>query len=198
MYKILYTKHRQKQKFMASYSETFTFAELDNLTGVRRASRDLLEKQGVSLTGKAKTELGGAAAEQAVNAQIALSKGIEAMKKGTVMEALSYFVQSQSYDPQLAEAASRVNIVSADISSGNIGADARNDITWRKAWLERLTECEQWVTNYVRKPAAFTGLPPAAAIPVPGRFRRKPGPPIKVAAAQNAGVRAYYPWFLVF
>ncbi|MDR0708871.1 MAG: leucine-rich repeat protein [Spirochaetaceae bacterium] len=142
----------------ASYSGTCSFAELDNLTGIRRASRDLLEKLGVSLTEKGKTELDGAAAEQAVNAQIALSKGIEAMKKGTVVEALSYFVQSQSYDPQLAEAASRVNIVSANISSGNIGADARNDIAWRKAWLERLTECEQWVTNYVQQTPVPTYL----------------------------------------
>ncbi|MDR2093901.1 MAG: tetratricopeptide repeat protein [Treponema sp.] len=143
---------------VAPYSGTFTFAELDNLIGVRRASRDMLEKLGVSLTDKAKTELGGAAAEQVVNAQIALSRGIEAMKKGTVVEALSYFVQSQSYDPQLAEAANRVNIVSANISSGNIGADARNDIAWRKAWLERLTECEQWVTNYVRNTPVPTYL----------------------------------------
>jgi tetratricopeptide (TPR) repeat protein len=142
----------------ASYSGTCSFAELDNLTGIRRASRDLLEKLGVSLTEKAKTELGGAAAEQAVNAQIALSKGIDAMKKGTVVEALSYFVQSRSYDPQLAEAASRANIVSANISSGNIGEDARNDIVWRKAWLERLTECEQWVTNYVRNTPVPTYL----------------------------------------
>jgi tetratricopeptide (TPR) repeat protein len=142
----------------ASYSGTCSFAELDNLTGVRRASRELLEKLGVALSEKAKTELGGAAAEQAVNAQVALSKGIEAIKKGTVVEALSYFVQSRSYDPQLAEAASRANIVSANISSGNIGADARNDIAWRKAWLERLTECEQWVTNYVKNTPVPTYL----------------------------------------
>jgi tetratricopeptide (TPR) repeat protein len=142
----------------ATYSGTCTFPELDNLTGVRRASRDLLEKLGVALTEKAKSELDGAAEEQAVNAQVALSKGIEALRKGTVVEALSYFVQSQSYDPQLTEAASRVNIVSANISSGNIGADARNDIVWRRAWLERLTECEQWVTNYVRDTPAPTFL----------------------------------------
>jgi tetratricopeptide (TPR) repeat protein len=142
----------------ASYSGTCSFAELDNLTGVRRASRELLEELGVALSEKAKTELDGAAAEQAVNAQVALSKGIEAIKKGTVVEALSYFVQSRSYDPQLAEAVSRANIVSANISSGNIGADARNDIAWRKAWLERLTECEQWVTNYVKNTPVPTYL----------------------------------------
>ena len=99
------------------------------MTGVRRASRKLLEDLGVTLTGQAKAELDGPATEQAAGAQLALSKGIEAMRKGTVVEALSYFIQSSNIDPDLAEAASRVNIVSADISSGNrgnIGEDTRN------------------------------------------------------------------------
>jgi hypothetical protein len=40
-----------------SYSGTCTIAELDNLTGVRRASLNLLEKMGVALTERARTEL---------------------------------------------------------------------------------------------------------------------------------------------
>jgi hypothetical protein len=46
---------------VATYSGTFTFAELDNLTGVRRASLELLQKMGVELTEKARQELAGAA-----------------------------------------------------------------------------------------------------------------------------------------
>jgi uncharacterized protein (TIGR02145 family) len=37
--------------------------------------------------------------------------------------------------------------MAANISSGNIGADARNDIAWRKAWVERLTEAEKYFDN---------------------------------------------------
>jgi uncharacterized protein (TIGR02145 family) len=37
--------------------------------------------------------------------------------------------------------------MAANISSGDIGAVARNDIAWRKAWVERLTEAEKYFDN---------------------------------------------------
>jgi hypothetical protein len=83
-----------------------------------------------------------------VQAQIALAKGITAQKQGTVVEALSYFIQATNYNPALTEAASRMNTLNANISSGNIGLDARNDIEWRKRWIERLTETEQYFDNF--------------------------------------------------
>jgi membrane-associated protease RseP (regulator of RpoE activity) len=43
-----------------------------------------------------------------------------------------------------------VNITTANITSGNIGEDTRNAIAWRRAWVQRLTECDQYVENYVR------------------------------------------------
>jgi hypothetical protein len=110
----------------------------------------LLGQLGVKLTGAGKRELTAAANTRQVQAETALSKGIDALKKGTVVEALSYFIQSSSIDPQLTEAVSRVSIVRADISSGNIGVDRRNDIAWRRAWVAQLTECEQYVTNYIK------------------------------------------------
>jgi formylglycine-generating enzyme required for sulfatase activity/TolB-like protein len=137
-------------KTAASYSGTCTFSELDSLAGVRRAARKLLEGLGVALTGQAQAELDGPATEQAVSAQIALSRGIAAMRNGTVVEALSYFIQSAGIDPGLAEAASRMDIVRADISSGNIGKDTRNEIAWRRRWVERLEECDNYVANYIK------------------------------------------------
>ncbi|GAB6392021.1 MAG: leucine-rich repeat protein [Treponematales bacterium] len=142
----------------ASYSGTCTFAELETLSGVRRASLDLLQKLGVEPTERAKTELGQAATANQAAAQVALAKGIEAMKQGTVVEALSYFIQSSSADPQLAEAASRVNIVSANISSGNVGDDTRNDIKWRDAWVARLAECDAWIADYRKNTPVATNL----------------------------------------
>jgi len=136
---------------IASYSGTFTFAELDNLTGIRRASLELLQKMGITLTALAQGELTKAETENRVNAQIALAQGITAQQRGTVVEALSYFIQSTNYDPNLVEAASRMNILSANISSGNIGQDTRNDIAWRRQWVERLQETENFFTNYVKE-----------------------------------------------
>ena len=135
----------------ASYSETFTRAELEDFTGIRRASLDLLEKLGVAPTERTRQELGSAATDNHINAQTALAQGINSQRHGTVVEALSYFIQSTNYDPSLAEAASRMNILSANISSGNIGEDTRNDIAWRRQWTERLREAETFFADYTRE-----------------------------------------------
>ena len=134
----------------ASYSGTFTFAELDNLTGIRKASLELLQKMGVTLTATAKGELAGAAMDNHVNAQTALARGITAQRQGTEVAALSYYFQAAAYDSSLREAANRSSILNANISSGNIGADVRNDIAWRRQWVERLTETEQYFDSFNR------------------------------------------------
>jgi len=125
---------------IATYSGTFSFAELDNLTGIRRASLELLQKVGVSLTEEARKELAGAAEANQISAQTALAKGVTAQRAGTEVAALSYFYQAASFDPALKEAVKRSTIVAANISSGNLGVDLRNDILWRKKWMARLKE----------------------------------------------------------
>jgi hypothetical protein len=132
----------------ASYSGTFTFAELDNLTGIRRASLELLQKMGITLTAQAKEELTKAAMDNHVNAQTTLAKGITAQKQGTEVAALSYYFQAASFDPSLLEAVNRSSILNVNISSGNIGDNARNDIQWRKDWVARLTETEQFLDSF--------------------------------------------------
>jgi len=132
----------------ASYSGTFTFAELDNLTGIRRASLDLIQKMGVTLTAQAKEELTRAAMDNHVNAQTSLAKGITAQKQGTEVAALSYYFQAASFDPSLLEAVNRSSILNANISSGNIGDNVRNDIQWRKQWVDRLTETEKFFDSF--------------------------------------------------
>jgi cyclase len=132
----------------ASYSGTFTFWELDNLTGIRRASLDLLQKMGVALTAKAQGELSGEAAANHVNAQTAFARGITAQRQGTEVAALSYYFQAATFDPSMMEAANRSSVLNANISSGNMGNDVRNDIQWRKEWVARLKETEQFFDNF--------------------------------------------------
>jgi TolB-like protein len=134
----------------ASYTGNCSIAEFDNFTGIRRASAELLSQMGINLTDKAKQELSAVSSQQAVNAQSALAQGITAQKSGTVVEALSYYIQSANYDPGLAEAASRLNILTANVTSGNIGANVRNDIQWRKDWIDRLKEAEAYYANYTK------------------------------------------------
>jgi hypothetical protein len=133
----------------ASYSGTCTFAELDNLTGIRRASSDLLQKIGVELTERAKAELAGAAAANHVDAQTSLAQGITAQKSGAVVKALSYYYQAESFEPALLEAADRAGTMSAEISGGNIGENVRNDIQRRKEWQKLLTEAEDYFSKHI-------------------------------------------------
>jgi TolB-like protein len=134
----------------ASYSGTFTFAELDNLTGIRKASLELVQKMGVALTAQAREQLAGAATENQVQAQTALARGIAAQRQGTEVAALSYYFQAAAYDPSLMEAASRFSILNTSIISGNIGDDVRSDIQWRRDWVARLTETEQFFDSFNR------------------------------------------------
>ena len=141
----------------ASYSGTFTFAELDNLTGVRRASLELLRKMGVALSAKAKEELAGAAAENRVNAQTALAKGVTAYREKSEVAALSYYFQAAAFDPSLMEAVNRSSKLNANITSGSMGDNIRNDIQWRKDWVARLTEAEQFFDKFYKtEPTPYT------------------------------------------
>jgi len=135
----------------AAYSGSCTIAELDDFTGIRKASLELLTQMGVTLTSAARSELSGAASRESVNAQTALAQGITSQKGGTVVEALSRYIQANDYDPSLAEAASRLNILSVNVSSGNIGEDVRNDLQWRDQWVARLKECEEFYANYIKE-----------------------------------------------
>ena len=127
----------------AAYSGTFSAAELENLTGVRRVSLELLQKVGVKLTDNARQELAGAVEANEVSAQTALAKGVTAQRAGTEVTALSYYYQAANFNPSLKEAVKRSSVAAASISSGNIGADIRNDIEWRKKWAAKLKETEE-------------------------------------------------------
>ncbi|MDR2694442.1 MAG: leucine-rich repeat protein [Chitinispirillales bacterium] len=127
----------------ASYSPTpISPIALENLSAIKAASADLLRQLGVELTGAAQGELRQAANTARIQAEAALARGIAAQRQGTSVAALSYFFQAAAFDSSLFEASKRSSVMAADISSGNIGADVRNDIAWRKSWVARLTETE--------------------------------------------------------
>jgi len=134
----------------ASYSGTVSIAELDNLIGVRRASLDLLQKMGVQLTAQARTELTKAPTTDQVNALSAMAQGITAQRQGTEVAALTYFFQAAAFDASLVEAVNRTNVLSANISTGNIGANVRNDIAWFDSWKAKLTETETYINDMLR------------------------------------------------
>jgi len=150
-YLLQLTVNRNSNKTTAAvYSGTASLAELENFTGIRLASMELLTKMGVALTVQARGELTRSAAANSVTAQIATARGIVAQRQGTEVAALSYYFQAAAFDPSLAEAVSRSSILNANISSGNIGDNIRNDIQWRRDWVARLTETEQYFDSFNR------------------------------------------------
>jgi tetratricopeptide (TPR) repeat protein len=130
-------------------------SDLENLAAIKEATAELLKQLGVLLTDAGLRELMSAANRAQVKAETALAKGIEAQRQGTVVEALSYSIQANNYNAGLLEAANRMNILAADISSGNIGQDTRNDIAWRRQWAARLQEAEAFFSNTVKGPQPF-------------------------------------------
>jgi len=141
----------------ASYSpKPVSPTAIENLSALKDASIDLLGQLGVKLTATGLQELKSAANMNRVQAETALAKGVTAQKQGTEVAALSYYFQAAAIDPTMLEAISRSTAVSANISSGNIGADLRNDIQWRKDWIARLTETEQYFDNLLKTTPLFT------------------------------------------
>ena len=130
----------------ASYSpKAVSLLALEDLSAVKEASADLLGQLGVSLTGAGLGELKRVESAAKIQAETMLARGISAQKQGTEVAALSYFFQAAILDPSLAEAVNRSSVMAANVSSGNIGEDARNDVAWRKSWVKRLEEAEQYI-----------------------------------------------------
>jgi len=128
----------------ASYSpRAVTPDALENLSALKEASADLLKQLGVNLTAAQLAELKGPVTTIQIQAQTALAHGVVAQRQGTSVAALSYYYQAAAFDPTLVEAVNRSSVMSANISGTNLGENIRNDILWRKNWVENLKETEE-------------------------------------------------------
>jgi hypothetical protein len=125
----------------------YSYADLQNSSAVNKAAEELLIKMGIELTDLGKKRLYNTNIPD-IGAEIALSKGIEAQRNGNIGQALSYYYNAISFLPSLAEAKSRVSIVSNNVSAGNIGENARNAIAYRNAWKKTLDECDAFFVDH--------------------------------------------------
>lgn len=103
----------------ASYTGDCTIAELDNLSGIKKASEKLLEGMDVKLTDAAKAELSGASAESYVGAQTALARGITAEKSGNLVDALIHYYEAEAYNEKFGDEAAWLKSLSQAIKTGN-------------------------------------------------------------------------------
>lgn len=135
----------------ATFNDNFQIEQIDDLSGIRKAANGILGQMGIQLTAAGQMALMEPASSSQIRAQNALARGVTAQRQGTEVAALSYYFQAASYDPSLLEAVNRSSILNANISSGSMGDNIRNDIAWRDQWVERLTETEQFFDNFNRK-----------------------------------------------
>jgi len=103
----------------AAYSGSCTIAELDNFTGIRRASLELLTQMGVALTASARNELSGAASRNTIDSQTALAQGIVSQQSGNEFEAMLSFFDARTLDASLSEAATRISSASTTLANNN-------------------------------------------------------------------------------
>jgi hypothetical protein len=172
----------------AAYTGSCTAAELENLTGIKKASAELLAALGVTLTDAGRTGLLGVTSAN-VQAETALARGVTAQRSGTVIEAMSYYYEAARFDPSLAEAANRNSNLTESITSGNIGQDVRANIQQYKeqrdayintlnTWTKTLNEAVTFFKTHppyeiIYDPALTQGKIDYANETVPISFRLK-------------------------
>jgi len=128
---------------------------IENLSAVREATANLLGQLGVTLTVRGRQELTRTMDIASVQAQTALARGITAQREGLEVEALSHFIQAGVYNPELWEAEDRLEILTAGLARTAFGAGARQDIAWRRQWIERLQETEDFFVSYTQRQSYF-------------------------------------------
>jgi len=146
---------------VASYSATITAAELDNLSGVRKASLDLMQKMGVAPTERTRVSLSGAAAASEANAQRALSQGIAAQKGGNEFQAMINYFEARTFDPTIPEASARTTRAQTTLAanngnnSGSARASVMSEIERRKEAIRQETERKRNIEAVLDKATAF-------------------------------------------
>gem|GEM_PF-1024278 len=128
---------------------------LEDLSAVRAATIDILGQLGVNLTARGRQELERTPNMAAVQAQTALARGITAQREGLEAEALSHFIQANVRDPELQEAEDRLDIMTVGLARSDFGTGARQDIAWRRQWMERLEETEYFFASHTQRQSYF-------------------------------------------
>ena len=97
----------------ASFLANFTAAEIENLSGVRRASAALLTDMGVQLSDAAQREITEAFSQQAISAQTEIARGITAERTGNILDAVTHYFQAATFDPHLLGSGNRISLTQA-------------------------------------------------------------------------------------
>jgi hypothetical protein len=121
---------------------------LTELGVIKEATIDLLEQMGVTLTQTTLTQLRSVKPASS-GAEVSLAKGVVAQRGGSTIAALVNFYEANELDPTLSEAINRMTTIGDDLQSGNMGENVRNDIQRRQAWIDLLTQAENYFNEHL-------------------------------------------------
>ena len=132
---------------------------LRDLSAIREASADLLGQLGVNLTAGGLQELRRVEDAARIQAENELARGIAAQRQGMMAEALAYYFRAAAFNPALAEAVSRVSVVSAGISTGNLGQDIRNRMHEYDSWRAILDAAQSFYSDHLPYEFEYNVIP---------------------------------------
>lgn len=128
-----------------TYSDnTVSARTIKNGVAANMAVKDLLGQIGVELTSEGLTAINGGVDENTLKAQENLSRGINASKRGTTVEALQYYYTAAEYNVNNEEINSRLKMIQNSVSSGNLGDLARSEDEAYDYWVKVLSEAEDF------------------------------------------------------
>ena len=122
---------------------------LQDLSAIREASANLLGQLGVNLTASGLQELRRAEDTARIQAENELARGIAAQRQGLVAEALAYYFRAAAFNPALGEVVRRVSVVSAGISTGNLGQNIRNRMHEYDSWRAILEAAGSFYSDHL-------------------------------------------------
>lgn len=113
-------------------------------SAVNKAVKDLLSQMGIVLTDAGLKSINGGVNESTLKAQENLSKGIDASRRGTTIEAIQYYYAASEYSLDNTEINSRLNAIQSAISTGNIGDQSRGEDDAYEYWKKTLGEADDY------------------------------------------------------
>jgi hypothetical protein len=134
---------------MASFAPSIcTSGEIQRTSILQKAFEDLSGQLGIVLTEYGKQSLYGTSNTE-IASETSLSKGIVAQRNQHIGEALAYYYNAASFSPTMPEVNRRISALSSSVSSGSLGENVRNLISWRNSWDNVLKECDSFLENHI-------------------------------------------------
>ena len=134
----------------ASHNKNYSTADMNSGLALKAAVADLLEQLGVRLTAKGKESLlsvDSSDAHDAIEAQKLNAQAQLAEQNGNNIEALTYLVKAKKSDNNLKRTSYAIGNIGTKITSGDIGAQVRNQIQLRKEFIALLDETESYFSE---------------------------------------------------